>query len=892
MKFRTLRYRIFSILFLIPLISLSQINIDSLQNLLNQSAGIDRIPLLLDLSKAYKRVSPEKTVTYALQAYNLAKEADNELLIASALASIGDGKLLLGQLDTAEIYYTQAFSIYNQQDNLEGLSESYLDLGNIYFFSALYDSAAWYYQRAIGFKLDLGKNKALVGLYNNLGAVYKKTGQTDLAIEALENALDISNQLKTNDKKGLALINLASLYFEQGELLKAIKYNYEALKLAEEINDLYTKSNVFTNLGNIYLFIDDYDNALKYQRESLVIDSQLKDWEGIITAYNNIGNIYLEINMLDSAEYYFFKSLELHKTKNVKIDYETTTFHIGQIYTKRGQYEEALQYFEQSLKSALEINDIPLIFENQMAIGKIYFVNNNLFRAEKYLMDAFRLIQRNPLKNEYKLYLLLSQLNQKKNLTAKALDYHMKYANLKDSIDSSKRAVMLSELKSSYEIEKQQNKINLLSKNSQLQEEKIQKQQTFKNILIIGASLIFILLVLQIIHFRNKQKANKILRKQNDQIKAYNAEIKQKTDYLTEVNSKLEKLNIAASQTDNAIIIANPNGDIEWINEGYTRLYGYTWEEFLTKKGKNYLETSSYPNIKEVLQRTLSEKKAQMYETEFTAKNGKTIHIHTTVTPILNEKNEVIRLIAIDSDITKLKQVEKELQQLLVTKDKFFSIIAHDLKNPFNSLMGLAQLLVHGYDRLSTEKVKYFHNNLYQISKNGYELLINLLEWSRSQMGTIQFKPVELSLAALVEETFSLYNGKASQKEITLTNDVDENSVVLADQNMLKTILRNLVSNALKFTERGGAVEVSENNHNGFKEITVRDTGVGIDPKDIHKLFKLDKGHTTEGTEDETGTGLGLILCKEFVEKHGGKISIESKVGFGTKFIFTLPVKK
>ena len=204
--------------------------------------------------------------------------------------------------------------------------------------------------------------------------------------------------------------------------------------------------------------------------------------------------------------------------------------------------------------------------------------------------------------------------------------------------------------------------------------------------------------------------------------------------------------------------------------------------------------------------------------------------------------------------------------------------------------MGLAQLLVHGYDRLSPEKVKYFHNNLYQISKNGYELLINLLEWSRSQMGTIQFKPVELSLPALVEETFSLYNTKAAQKEITLTNEVSEESKVIADQNMLKTILRNLVSNALKFTERGGAIEISEKNINGFKEITVRDTGIGINPQDINKLFEMEGNYTTLGTEDESGTGLGLILCKEFVEKHGGKISVESKIGFGSKFNFTLPV--
>ncbi len=416
------------------------------------------------------------------------------------------------------------------------------------------------------------------------------------------------------------------------------------------------------------------------------------------------------------------------------------------------------------------------------------------------------------------------------------------------------------------------------------------KQKAFRNILIAGSILILILLILYILNYRNKIKANKILQEQNEQIRNKNLEIKQKTENLTKINKELEKLSIATSQTDNAIIIANTSGKIEWINDGYTRFYGYTFEELLIEKGKTYIESSSKPGIEEIFNKVLTEKNSQIYEADTVSKDGKKYRIHTTLTPILNNENEVIRLIAIDSDVTKLKEVEDELQKLLVTKDKFFSIIAHDLKNPFNTLIGLSQLLVRGFDRMSPEKVKYFHNNLYQISKNGYELLINLLEWSRSQMGNIQFNPKVQNLYAITEETFSLYNSKAVQKEITLTNNINENSKAFVDQNMLKTIFRNLVSNALKFTDRGGAIEISENDEEGLKEISIRDTGIGIDPKDIKKLFKLDESFTTEGTEDEMGTGLGLILCKEFVEKHGGKIWVESKVGFGSKFIFTLPL--
>ncbi|MFW5721418.1 MAG: ATP-binding protein, partial [Bacteroidota bacterium] len=261
----------------------------------------------------------------------------------------------------------------------------------------------------------------------------------------------------------------------------------------------------------------------------------------------------------------------------------------------------------------------------------------------------------------------------------------------------------------------------------------------------------------------------------------------------------------------------------------------------------------------------------------------------TTLTPVIDDDGEITKLVTIDSDISKLKEVEKELQKLLITKDKFFSIIAHDLKNPFNSLMGLSQLLVYGFDRMSKEKVKHFHQNLYQISKNGYELLINLLEWSRSQMGSIKFSPEEINLFGIAEETFSLYQSKARQKDILLTNNLNNKCLAYADKNMTKTIFRNLISNALKFTDRGGVIEISSSMKESFIEISIRDTGVGITTDDIDKLFQLDNHYTTKGTEDEGGTGLGLILVKEFVEKNGGTIWVESQPGNGSNFIFTLP---
>ena len=352
----------------------------------------------------------------------------------------------------------------------------------------------------------------------------------------------------------------------------------------------------------------------------------------------------------------------------------------------------------------------------------------------------------------------LSKNYRKQGDFEKSLIYHTEYTRLRDSIQNVNHILKLKELESEKINEQHIKKINELSENNSAQSEIIKELTVYRNIFIASSGFILILLLIIFYNFRNKIKANRKLSVQNEKIRRKNLEIKNQTLRLSKINHELEKLSIVASKTDNAVTIARHDGTIEWVNDGFTRMYGYTLEEFINNKGEKLIDASSSPNIDKILQEVIIQKKSQIYESEGISKEGKKYKTQTTITPILNNKNEIVKFITIDSDISKLKQVEEELQKLIVTKDKFFSIIAHDLKNPFNTLMGLAQLLHHGYDSMNTEKVKHFHKNLYEISKNGYGLLVNLLEWARSQMGKIKFKPEQHNLSAITEETFSLYN--------------------------------------------------------------------------------------------------------------------------------------
>lgn len=240
----------------------------------------------------------------------------------------------------------------------------------------------------------------------------------------------------------------------------------------------------------------------------------------------------------------------------------------------------------------------------------------------------------------------------------------------------------------------------------------------------------------------------------------------------------------------------------------------------------------------------------------------------------------------------KVKERTKQLSELNATKDKFFSIIAHDLKNPFNALLGFSSLLINEFDAFSDADKLDLIKTMDTASKNAYKLLQNLLEWSRSQTGSIQWEPDSISLQEIVSNTIELLNDAAAAKEVSINAIIPPNMRVWADGNMTLTVFRNLISNALKYTPKGGDIRVYTKNADKMVEITIEDNGVGINEEDKLKLFRIDVNHSTSGTNNEQGTGLGLILCKEFVEKNGGKIWVESIEGKGSKFKFTLPISK
>ncbi len=233
-----------------------------------------------------------------------------------------------------------------------------------------------------------------------------------------------------------------------------------------------------------------------------------------------------------------------------------------------------------------------------------------------------------------------------------------------------------------------------------------------------------------------------------------------------------------------------------------------------------------------------------------------------------------------------------ELQTANASKDKFFSIIAHDLRVPFTGLIGMTQIFSDNLESFSQDEIHEGLNSLQLTTQTVYTLLENLLTWSRLQRGVVEFFPQDIFLEDVANLNIDLLHANASQKGISLVAEVAEDAQAYADQNMIDTVIRNLMSNAVKFTSKGGTITVSATVHDDedVVEVAVSDTGLGIPEEDLAKLFQIDVKYSQPGTAGEPGTGLGLILCKELVEKNGGTIWVESEYGQGTTFRFTIPM--
>ncbi len=645
------------------------------------------------------------------------------------------------------------------------------------------------------------------------------------------NAIKLSDSLNNHIKKAESYSKLGNYYRNKGDYQNALENLFKALK---EVNgsEIWLKSAILNNIGVVYRRLDDYNTALEYHLKALKIAENIGDNINIATSWNSIGNINAFLNNHEEALSNFRKALDLEKYSKNMLGEAINYNNIGEVYSLLNNLDSAKYYFEMSLLLNQQMKNNKGIAINYNSLGSIYKTKEKYNQSLEYFSKAIELDRL----SADKIYVLRSLNNIGEvqlllNLPQKAI------SNFFEALG------IALELGSKFEIHRT---YKLISDAYRKLGEYNKALDYFDKSKIYGDSVF------------NEKKANSI----NHLQILYNVEKKERQIQLLQRENENES-NVKIFLLIISIIVL---------------LFAFVFYRRF--------------KIQSLLSKTLKEKNSIIE-----SKNFELLLMNEKIQE-QNTKLESLNLSLLEKNnlITKAQEnlllLNNDLKEANNTKDKFFSIISHDLKNPFNYLLATTDLLNKNFKNFNNEQIKSQIDNLHDSARQVYNLLENLLGWAGSQRGTFHNIPTDIDFYEIALNNILLFKSNAAKKSISLKFDVAQNTYIYTDYNLINTVVRNLISNAIKFTNFGGIVELNVKEIDNCLEISVKDNGIGISQDRINKLFKINENISTKGTANENGTGLGLVLVNEFIEKMGGKLNIKSEPNYGTEFTFTVPLSK
>ncbi len=700
-------------------------------------------------------------------------------------------------------------------------------------------------------------------------------------IDSLENILynSLNYNLSTTEK--IKLCNdLAELYTEKSPE-KQIEYAARALVLADEISDDSQITRSLLVMGSAHKLQNNYEKAIEYATRLYRIQNTNNNEIEAAKALSFIGECYYEWSNYVEAKEYYEKALEIFKKKQDFVGIANSLRNVAKILSDWGEYDEALNKNQEALKFWEDNNDELGIANSYNNIGIIYQELGNFDRAFEYFhksLDIFKKLNRTP--DIVNLILHIGDIYLQRNQFDKALEYYYNADLIGKQINNKKlKSITLSNIGEAYNLKGDYVKaLDFQKKALKLKEEIGDKKRLIITYTELG------------IIYKNVEDYDKALLYLN-----------KGADLATEINLKYQLIKCYINLSEVYTGLKNYKKALEYYTmyiEGKDQLYTEESKQTIAElQAKYQVEKKDKDN--ERLKHSEQLNKAQIRNQQVII--GFVLFILLgafIIMVILHSRYQTNQKLNIQLSL-KNKEIEdqqryvellnKELKDANQTKDKFFSIVAHDLKSPFNSLLVLTNLLLDDYDTYSEEERKSFIQQLKASSENTFALLQNLLDWASTQMGKTMIVHEKIDISKISEETITLLKPFARNKNIRIKSEIPPNTIVFADKNMVSAIILNLVTNAIKFTPPEGKVEIRSVSENKHVKVEVADTGVGISPKNQKKLFRLDHKIQTAGTAKEKGTGLGLILCKEFVEKNDGQIWVNSVEGKGSQFFFTLP---
>lgn len=701
----------------------------------------------------------------------------------------------------------------------------------------------------------LGLEKIKSDVYNCYGANYFMGNHNlDSAEIYFYKSFEIAERFEDKPSIAASYSYISNLFSYRNDFKKALEYAEKTLEINKELNDTLSIGKTLIDFGNIYYYQSIYHKALEFFFQAESIFKKQKDSSSLLVLYSNIGNIYFFREEWDEASRYYNLALKGYNKEGNISGKSIVLQSMGLVALNENKFDKAIKYLNEALKLSLDLDNtfgISSITEN---LGTAYQLKKDYKNALKYMQKALEMNLKNKdtflLAQNYgnigALYFLLSQDSVINKLPS---DYGInlnKNLNIEQGIDLTLKAIELSsKIGDDYSIRE-------FNKNLFQVYEKI---GNYKQALYFYKDYVMV----------------------NDSINSIQAQTKiaeleaTRDNQLKEAEIESLKIKQFAEKKQNQIIV-------------YSLVIGIIL--ILIFVLVLYLRYKKERNLK----RTIEEQNKIV--------NNKNIELNEKNKQITNQNLELESLnaeltdrnIEITQNQEELINLNIQLSELNNTKDKFFSIIAHDLKNPFAGLYINAELLSFYYDNFSEEERKKNIDKLLFSAKQLKELLENLLQWSRTQLGKMTFDPQETNINKLIVDSINLLKNNAEDKNIKINYKSKDNISSVVDSNMISTVLQNLITNAIKFTYENGEIDIISTIDNNQVIVEIKDNGVGIKENDLEKLFRLDSNFSTIGTSNEKGTGLGLILCKEFIEKNNGMIWVVSEYGKGSSFKFTLPL--
>ncbi len=398
--------------------------------------------------------------------------------------------------------------------------------------------------------------------------------------------------------------------------------------------------------------------------------------------------------------------------------------------------------------------------------------------------------------------------------------------------------------------------------------------------------ILFIIVIIIVVIWMREKSHIREKKKLEYKISERTAEIGQQKVRAEESEAKLSS---TISSIDDLVFVLDKAGMFqEFYNPGKQKTIYSEADLYI---GKHFEDVGFPELVVQKLNNAFSElmHKDSLEEFDYSiGKENNIIWFNAKISPRRNVKGDLLGITIVSRDITERKQSEEQLKKLNTTKDIFFSILAHDLKNPFSSLHSMSEMMIENYQNLEEKEKLMMLKKIHKSAELIFNLLENLLTWSNSQRGRIEYSPEKFNISMLIQVNLNLHKLPAEKKGVLLTSNIDDDLQAYGDREMINTVIRNLINNAVKFSHKGGTVEVKIQDKINLFEIIVIDHGVGISAENVKKLFRIDEKYKSVGTAGETGSGLGLVLCKEFVDKNDGKIWCKTKEGSGTEFHFTI----